>query len=560
MLKLSTLCIAAVLALQAPSSIAQSAPMSAAAERALSAQIDASISQHYKADEPGATVIVTRDGKTVFRKAYGMASVVKKQVMTPDMTLRIGSVTKQFTAVAILMLAEEGKLALSDDITKFIPDYPTKGKKITVEHLLTHTSGIVSYTGKMDFMANSTKDLTVKQMVDSFKNDPLTFEPGTDFAYNNSGYFLLGAVIEQVSGMPYAKFVEKRIFVPLGMNNTAHEGFERAAATKAEGHSKKDATYAPSAPLSMTQPYAAGSLVSTVDDLARWEAAIAGGKLINAASLAKAFTAFKLADGSTRDYGYGWQIGKLQGQPTIAHGGGINGFSSFALRLPQSKVFVAVLSNADSGLVQPEMVAQKAGAIAIGSAFPEYKAVKLDAKALDAFAGVYTIDDKSKRMFWRENDQLMMQRTGRGITPLIAHSANGFFIKDSLVNLEFARDAGGAVSKVTVHQNGTAADNARTAEALPVRAAVKVAQAVLDTYVGRYELAPGFVMEVTRTGDQLSAQATRQPKFDLHALSETLFYPKEVDAKVRFEKNAEGKISQLVLLQGGREMPGKRLP
>ncbi|PWF55558.1 serine hydrolase [Massilia glaciei] len=560
MLKLSSLCIAAVLALQAPCSVAQEAPMSAAAEQALAAQIDASISRHYKADAPGATVIVTRDGKTVFHKAYGMASVAKKQAMTPDMTLRIGSITKQFTAVAILMLVEEGKLALSDDITKFLPDYPTKGKKITVEQLLTHTSGIVSYTGKMDFAANNTKDLTVQQMIDTFKNDPLTFEPGTNFAYNNSGYFLLGAVIEKVSGMPYAKFLEKRIFVPLGMNDTAYEGYERSAATKAEGHSKKEAAYTPSAPLSMSLPYAAGSLVSNVDDLARWEAAITGGKLINAASLAKAFTPFKLSDGSARDYGYGWQIGKLQGNQTIGHGGGINGFVSYALRIPQSKVFVAVLSNADSGIAAPEMVAQKAGAIAMGKAFPEYKAIKLNAKALDAFAGVYAIDDKSKRMIWRENDQLVMQRTGRGITPLLAHSANGFFLEDSLVHMEFVRDASGAVTKVTVHQNGAADDNVRTAEALPVRTAVKVAHAVLDTYVGRYELAPGFIMTITRNGDRFGAQATGQPGFELHALSDTLFFPKEVDAKVRFEKNAEGKISQLVLLQGGREMPGKRLP
>ena len=370
MLKLSTLCFAALVLLQSPSGFADTlpaaAPAAALVDPALAARIDASVSRYYKPADPGATIIVMKDGRTVFRKAYGMADVAKRVPMTPDTVLRLGSITKQFTSTAILMLADEGKLSVSDDITRYLPAYPTHGKKITIEHLLTHTSGIVSYTGKPAFRATMTKDMTVAQMIDSFKGDKPDFEPGSQWRYNNSGYFLLGAIIEEVSGMPYAKFVEQRIFVPLEMNDTAYEGYERGTAARAAGHSGAWGRYAPNAPLSMSQPYAAGALVSTVDDLARWDAAVSSGKLLTAASWRKAFTAYTLDGGAPTKYGYGWMLDQIQGAPTIGHGGDINGFSAFALRLPSEHLYIAVLSNADSGLVEPQTVAEKIAAIAIG--------------------------------------------------------------------------------------------------------------------------------------------------------------------------------------------------
>ncbi|WP_267873649.1 serine hydrolase [Massilia sp. Se16.2.3] len=274
MLKLSAVCLAVAALVGAPASAAPGTP-AAQSQAALAASIDAPVTPYYKAGEPGATVIVVKDGKTILRKAYGMADAAGKKALTPDTVMRLGSITKQFTATAILLLAEEGKLSLEDDITRFFPDYPTHGKKITVEHLLTHTSGIQSYTGKPGYVAGMTQDMSVAAMIDGFKNDPLNFEPGADYRYNNSGYFLLGAIIEKVSGQPYATFLEQRIFTPLGMKDTAYEGHERGKAARAVGHTPADKGFAPAAPLSMTQPYAAGALVSTVDDLARWDAASA---------------------------------------------------------------------------------------------------------------------------------------------------------------------------------------------------------------------------------------------------------------------------------------------
>jgi len=559
MFKPSAIFAATLILLQTPYIAAQEAPVAAAAaaaEQSFAERFDAVIGSNYKATDPGITVLVARDGKPLLRKAYGMANIEKKQAMTPEMSLRLGSITKQFTAVSILMLADEGKLSVQDDITRHLPDYPTRGKKITIEHLLTHTSGIVSYTGKPGFMAAMNTDLTVAQMIDSFKNDPLEFEPGTRYAYNNSGYFLLGAIIEKISGQSYAKFVEQRIFVPLGMTQTAYEGYERTPPLRAAGYSKKGDAFEPSAPLSMALPYAAGSLVSTVDDLNRWDQAIAQGKLLQPASWKMAFTPYTLADGKSTNYGYGWAIGNVKGSPMIGHGGGINGFSTYALRLPQEKVYVAVLGNADSGNVAPEMVAMKAAALAIGKPYTEYKEITLDAKALAAFAGVYGGPGPETRTIRVENGRLSMGRSGGGTTLLRPHSENGFFVGKSLITAEFARDARGAVTQVTVSRDGNATVYPRTgdASALPARVEVKVAPAVLDGYVGKYQLAPNFIIEVRREGEKFIAQATNQPPFELFATSDTHFFVKVVDAQVNFTKNPDGS-HVLVLNQGGRTMP-----
>ena len=557
MSKLSAVCVAVLVLLGAPAAQAGEAPAAAAqAAGPLAARIDAAIAPYYKADEPGATVIVVKDGKTVLRKGYGIADTAGMKPMSGEASMRLGSITKQFTAVAILMLAEEGKLALTDDITRFFPDYPTRGKTITVEHLLTHTSGIVSYTSRPEYPLTMARDVTVAQMIDSFKNAPLEFEPGTAYRYNNSGYFLLGAIIEKVSGRPYATFLEQRIFVPLGMENTAYEGYERGKAPRAAGHSPGEKGFGPSAALSMTQPYAAGSLVSTVDDLARWDAAIVQGKLLTPASWRRAFTPYTLADGKSTGYGYGWQVDTLQGAPVVAHGGAINGFSTYALRLPEQKVFVAVLSNADGGVANAGVVASRAAAIAMGKPFPEFKEIALDAATLDRYAGVYEVEQGVTRTFRRDGDSLSVQRSGRAPVRLKAYSQTGFFVPGGLDYFEFARNDKGEATGVTLYQGGKAHRQARIGDTPPARAAAKIANASFDTRVGRYQLAPNFVLALSREGDRYYAQATGQGKLEIFPHSETVFFARDIEAEVRFD-GADS--SYLVLHQNGQQMKAPRL-
>jgi CubicO group peptidase (beta-lactamase class C family) len=299
-------------------------PDDAAAAKA----IDELVSKAYPADGPGASVVVIKEGRTLLRKGYGMADVELGVRVEPDMVFRLGSITKQFTAVAILMLAEQGKLSLADDVTKFFPDFPTKGRAVTVEHLLTHTSGIKSYTSIPAWRAMWRKDMTVAELIDLFKNEPADFEPGAQWAYNNSGYILLGAIIEKLSGMTYEQFLQKNVFEPLGMKHTFYGSAARVIPRRVPGYTMSEDGLRNAEYLSMTQPYAAGSLLSTVDDLALWDTALYTDKLVKQASLQKAWTPYVLKDGGTTNYGFGWSKLQYDGRTLIEHGGGIHGFST----------------------------------------------------------------------------------------------------------------------------------------------------------------------------------------------------------------------------------------
>lgn len=301
---------------------------------------DKILSQHRDPEGPGVSAIVVKGGKAVFRKSYGMADVEGKIPLDPTMPHLIGSLTKPFTAAAIMLLSEEGKLSVADDVRVYLPDYPTHGKGITVEHLLTHTSGIRDYFDLPGFRKDLDRDMPLSELIDTFKSEPLEFEPGSAFAYSNSGYILLGAIIERVSGQPYCAFMRQRIFEPLGMADTQCAGSRLSGVV---GYSRSTIAK----PVSMTKTYAAGALQSTVDDLAKWNAAIDSGRLLEQETWGKVFTPFMLLDGEKTETGYGWGIGNLQDHPAVGHEGKIHGFSSMMIRLPENDVFVAVLSNDD---------------------------------------------------------------------------------------------------------------------------------------------------------------------------------------------------------------------
>lgn len=419
----------------------------------LEQRIDAALAPMFKADAPGATVIVTQDGKPLFRKAYGQASVDAKTPMQPDMQLRVGSMTKQFTAVAILMLADQGKLSLQDDVTRFLPDYPTKGKRITIENLIHHTSGIRNYTNMGAFWSIADEDKTVDQMIDFFKNEPMDFAPGERWGYSNSGYFLLGAIIEKASGMRYADFIAKNIFEPLDMHDTAYEGHERSARRRIAGHNKGFFSgFKEVNAISMSLPYAAGAIVSTVDDLARWDAAITAGKLLKPETWKQAFVPCSLPKDAHCVYGYGWNIGKLRGHKAIAHGGDIPGFNADAVRLPDEKIYVAVLSNVNRDVVNTSMAAQLAAAIAVGNPFPEQKVVKLAPADLEGLVGTYKVADGNIRSISRKGDKLSWDRDGRPSLTLTPYAMDGFYLGGTLTTVEFRRGADGVAKGFTMHQ------------------------------------------------------------------------------------------------------------
>jgi CubicO group peptidase (beta-lactamase class C family) len=364
--------------------------------------------------------------------------------------------TKQFTAVAILMLMEQGRLALNDPLTKFLPDYPAPGRSVTVEHLLTHTSGIQSYTNLPEWRPLLRKDMTVTEIIALSKDKPFEFKPGERWSYNNSGYILLGAIIEKVSGMSYEAFVQKNIFDPLGLKDTHYESATRIIPRRIPG-------YAPGANnaflnaeyLSMTQPYAAGSLLSSVDDLASWNEALLSGKLIQRDSLEKAWTPYKLKDGSSSRYGYGWGIGTVDGRRVISHGGGIHGFSSDGILYPEDRLIVIMLTNSTAPARAPGQLTPKIAALALGKSLPgERTAVAIDPKVFDSYAGEYEIRAGFTIKFFRQGDKFMTQATGQPVFEIFAESETKFFLKVVDGQVEFVKDASGRVTGMVLTQNG----------------------------------------------------------------------------------------------------------
>lgn len=430
----------------------------------LARQIETFLAGVYSDEEPGAAIIVTREGEVAYRGAFGMANIELGVPLEPEMVFRLGSITKQFTAAAILLLEEAGKLAVSDSITDYLPAYPTNGHTITIEHLLTHTSGIYSYTNIPGYMETTVRqDMTVEEIIDEFKDQPMQFSPGERWAYSNSGYILLGAIIEKASGTSYVEFLQERIFEPLGLERTSYGGPQivpnRVAGYDSDGKGLRNAF-----PLSMTQPYAAGSLLSTVDDLARWDAALFGGLLLNPTSLGKMTTAATLNDGSSANYGYGLATTDLRGLPALTHGGGIFGFRTLGIHIPGREVYVAVLSNSTAHEPDTGYVGLRIAAMALGDPFEDLKAIKVDPSDLARLAGIYQIDEDNVRTVTVDDGRLFTQRTGGDRLEATAHSKTGFFYKNSLTHIEFVLNEQGQPTKMLMYHDGS--DKPETADYL----------------------------------------------------------------------------------------------
>lgn len=403
------------------------------------------------------SVLVARDGKVIFGKGYGLANAELDVPNTPQTKFRLGSVTKQFTAAVILLLQERGKLNVQDPICKYLDNCPAAWSEITIHHLLSHTGGIPNFTSFPDYLPKMMMPVTAQEMIARFKDKPLDFKPGEKWSYSNSGYFLLGYITEKAAGESYESFLQKNIFEPLKMTNSGYDHFDTILKKRATGYSLAKGKTVNSAYLDMTQPYSAGSLYSTVDDLFLWNEALYSGKLLSAKSREAMITPVK------NEYAYGLGVQTKSGRKMISHGGGINGFATFIARFPNESVTVVVLRNSDYGSPGPGSISQALAAIAFGE--------KAEIPA--------------------------------------------------------------AVSEV------------------------KVDPKIYDAYVGKYELTPNFILTISKEGGRLMAEATGQPPVELFPESETKFFLKVVDAKITFVKDETGKVTHLILHQGGDQTAKK---
>ncbi len=420
-------------------------------------KVDEYISAFVKMKQFSGSILIAQNGRIIVNKGYGMANYEHEIPNNSQTKFRIASLTKQFTAMAIMILEEKKLLNVNDYLTKYIPDYPN-GDKIKIVHLLTSTSGIPDHTELPDFnQERRVFHYDIAKTIETFKNKSLEFSPGEKFKYSNSGYILLGYIIEKVSNMPYGKYIEQNIFKPLNMNNSGFENTEEIIKHRASGYSIKEDKIINAAYRNMSNAHASGALYSTIEDLFQWDRALYTEKLIKKTSLEKMFTPF------TDTYGYGWGIVNIFNRKMAGHNGEIEGFRTNITRFINDDACIIILSNFEQTPV---------GKISI---------------------------DLAAILFGEE------------------------YVIPKLREI------------ITVDPN------------------------ILNDYVGKYEINPNFHFTITKENAQLYCQATGQEKFEIYPESETKFFLKVIDAQISFIRNENKEVEKLILHQGGRETPAKKV-
>jgi CubicO group peptidase (beta-lactamase class C family) len=399
------------------------------------------------------TVLVVDGDQVLLDKGYGMAVLEWNISNTPDTKFRLGSVTKQFTAALVLLMQQDGKLNINDPVSKYLPDAPKAWEKITLAHLLGHTSGIPNFTSFEEFDAWAASAHTWDEEYAFFRDKPLDFEPGTKFSYSNSNFEVLGGILEKVSGKKYGELLRERIFDRLGMNDSGLDSDDLILPKRAEGYMPGPKGLRVARSESMSVPFSAGSIYSTTGDLLKWEHGLFEGKLLSADSLKAMTTPGK------GDYGLGVMIHNEDGVNVVEHGGGIEGFNSNLIYVPDKRICVVVLANVNGAA--PGQMGQQLLDVALGKPVvlaSERKAEPIAKEELVKFVGVYDLTPDFSLTIAQAEEELTVQGTGQDALPLMYLGVKDghprFFISAVASEIEFVPDAAGSIQSLILHQNG----------------------------------------------------------------------------------------------------------
>ncbi|MDJ0703295.1 MAG: serine hydrolase [Leptolyngbyaceae cyanobacterium MO_188.B28] len=428
----------------------------------LTAEINAYLQAHHELGWFSGSVIVAHADEIVFTQGYGMASLEHQAANSPQTRFRLGSVTKQFTAAAILQLQDRGLLDVQASVATYLPDYPN-GDRISLHHLLTHTAGIPNLTSFPDYLEWMRLPTTLVELIARFKDLPLEFEPGAKFSYSNSGYILLTQVIEAVSGQSYDEYLTQHLLHPLGLENTGYENPLAVIDGLASGYQLTDDGYQRSEHINMSVPQGAGGLYSTVEDLARWnqflfdeggrDNTILGDEAISA--MTSPFVPMVLDKRPDRFYGYGLVINPPPEHLRIGHSGGINGFVTTLIFFPDEKLTIAVLCNVEAA--DPDRIARDLAAILLGDPYERPTlpdAVTVDPAIYERYVGAYQVTPEFQVSISIEADQLKIQGAGQSAFTLYPASETEFFARIMDMRIVFNQTADGTVESLTLIENG----------------------------------------------------------------------------------------------------------
>ena len=411
--------------------------------------MDEVVRASFEADEFTGAVLVARDGEVLLDRGYGFANLEWSVPNDGDTKFRLGSVTKQFTAVAIMLLNERGLVDLDAPVKTYLPDAPAAWDGVTVRHLLTHTAGVPNFTDFDDYGASKTLPATMDSLIGRFRDRPLDFQPGEGWSYSNSGYILLTAIVEKASGRSYADFVAETLFQPLGMADSGYDSHAAVLPRRASGYAPTARGIVNADYIDMSIPQGAGALYSTTRDLLKWEQGLFGGRLLTPASLALLTTPVR------NQYAFGLAVTQAGGNTTIAHSGGIEGFNTHMAWDPDRRMTVIVLGNLNGP--GSDQVAGSLMALARGETVTlasERQAVAVAPEVLRSYEGVYELAPTFAITISVVDGKLMAQATGQDAFELHPESDSRFFLTVVDAQITFTRDDAGAVDGLILHQGG----------------------------------------------------------------------------------------------------------
>lgn len=405
-------------------------------------QIDSLIDNGFIQTEPGGVVLLAEKGRIVYERAFGMANMELGVPMNKDMVFCYGSMTKQFTSVAVLRLVDQGRLALTDSVGKFLPDYPAHLRPVTIYQLLTHTSGIPNARNISSLVAQGRGWLSAEQVMSTFRDLPLDFQPGTSYSYSNSGYQLLGFILEKTENQAYAEYMDENILPVAGMKNAFYGNDMKLIPNRAAPYLYTRNGIENACNNNVQVAFSAGAIQGTAEDFLNWQQSLLSEKFISYPLLKQAWTKASLSNGQLIDYGFGWFIGQIQGIPVVEHGGNMGGFMSDAIYVPDRDILVVVLFNFRGRL--PELLAQDIVAIALGKPFT-FNEIKLPTGSLQSFSGHYRTIQGTEWTIIEKDGKLSAEKTGGGKWILVPYAKDCFFFPNTSTIGEFQRDQKGNV-------------------------------------------------------------------------------------------------------------------
>jgi len=416
----------------------------------LGAQISRILEKEISVEGPGIAISVVRQKNILFRGAKGLASIELRSAMRPESVFRIGSITKTITAATVLNLVANHQLSLDDRLSRFYPDFPNAGD-ISISQLLEHTSGISD-----NWEANPMEKMDTTKLLRHLQSQPLDFKPGTEWRYSNSGYMMLGAVIEILTKKPWNVEFQEKTLGPLGLSNTYFAPDSQIISNRADGYSEDEAGITVRAPYtSMSGPGAAGALSSTIDDISKFIQSIMDGAFLPTHFRKLMISERRTLSGQSFPYGYGVMTGDLLGAQVIEHNGGIEGFASHWMYLPEQKVTIVVLTNSDAGFVNPRSLAHRIGAMVLDRPYPVFEKVEVSIGELGELSGVYQVDSSTTRTLIVKNGRLYSRKNQGPERPLIVAKGDVLLFRgDGIDRFKVRRGAGGTVSGLDYFPNG----------------------------------------------------------------------------------------------------------